>query len=166
MELYLLRHAIAEKRQSRQPRRDRDRPLTDDGIRKMRRIARGLRILDVGADLILSSSLRRARQTAEIVAAELGSAVPELTPFLDPGADGERLCVFLARRAQEAEKIILVGHEPALSGLASMLLSGDQRMRIVMKKGGICKLCIDRLRWGRCATLVWLLSPRVVEGLK
>lgn len=163
MELYLLRHAISEKRR---PRGDRDRALTDDGIRKMRRIARGLRTLDVRADRILSSSLRRARQTAEIVAEELGSVVPETTPFLDPGADGERLCGFLARRAEEAERIILVGHEPALGVLASVLLSGDRRMRIVMKKGGICKLRINRLRWGRCATLVWLLSPRVLEGLK
>jgi len=52
-----------------------------------------------------------------------------------------------------------VGHEPSLSGLASMLLSGDPALSITLKKGGICKLSVETLQYGRCATLDWLLSP-------
>ncbi len=164
MELYLVRHAIAAKR--RMVRRDRDRPLTEGGIRKMRRIARALCVLGIRADLILSSPLRRARETAGILAAELGSPDPEPTPFLEPGVTTERLCAFIIRRAGRARRVFLVGHEPALSILASVLLSGEAQTQLTMKKGGVCKLRVDRLRCGRCAVLEWLLTPRVLAKMR
>lgn len=130
----------------------------------MRRVARGLRALDVRVDLILSSPLCRARQTAEIVAAELGIPVLEVTRHLEPGAEPDRLVSFLERRAGGAGVIVLVGHEPGLSSLVSMLLGGGGRM--AMKKGGLCKVRIDRLRRGRRAILEWLLTPRHLAGMR
>ena len=58
------------------------------------------------------------------------------------------------------QHILLVGHEPYLSRLISTLVTGSSALPLVMKKGGLCKLSIDTLRFGRCATLEWLLTPR------
>jgi phosphohistidine phosphatase len=59
----------------------------------------------------------------------------------------------------EAESIALVGHEPSLSSLVSMLVSGDPTLSVTLKKGGVCRLSLEKLQYGRCAELDWLLSP-------
>jgi phosphohistidine phosphatase len=60
---------------------------------------------------------------------------------------------------------MLVGHEPSLSELISTLLSGDGRMAVTMRKGGLCKLLVETPRYGPCATLEWLLTPRQMVRL-
>ncbi len=164
MELYLVRHANAVKREAWVPRRDKSRPLTKNGARKMRRIARGMRALGIRADLILSSPFLRARETAEIIAAELEIPALELTRHLEPAADVNRLCAFLGRRTESAESVVLVGHEPGLSSLVGLLLGG--KGTAVMKKGGLCKLRVGRLHCGPCAVLEWLVPPRVLAGME
>jgi phosphohistidine phosphatase SixA len=57
-----------------------------------------------------------------------------------------------------------VGHEPYLSELISVLLTGRLDLPLALKKGGVCRLTANRLHYGRCATLEWLLTPRVVAG--
>jgi phosphohistidine phosphatase len=57
------------------------------------------------------------------------------------------------------ENIALVGHEPYLSSLVSVLVAGDPNVSLNLKKGGICCLSIDALAYARCANLDWLLSP-------
>jgi phosphohistidine phosphatase len=165
MELYLLRHAIAVEREGFSPPRDRERPLTREGIRRMRRIAHGMAGLRISPDLILTSPFLRASQTAEIVAAELGCKVPEALPHLQPGGDLQDLIAVLRERIRTAPCILLVGHAPALGILASVLLTGDDRMQMTMKKGGLCKLRIDRPDRSPCATLHWLLTPRQLMRL-
>lgn len=165
MELYLLRHAIAVEREGLSPLRDRERPLTREGIRRMRRIARGMAGLRISPDLMLTSPFLRALQTGEIVAAELGCKVPEVTPHLEPGGDLQGLITLLQKRSRTASSILLVGHSPALGILASVLLAGDDRMQMTLKKGGLCKLRIDRMDRGPCATLLWLLAPRQLMSL-
>jgi phosphohistidine phosphatase len=165
MELYLLRHAIAVEREGLSPLRDRERLLTREGIRRMRRIARGMASLRISPDLILTSPFLRASQTAEIVAAELGCKVREATPHLQPGGDLQHLIALLQERIRATPCIVLVGHSPALGILASVLLTGDDRMQLTIKKGGLCKLRIDRLDRGPCATLIWLLTPRQLMSL-
>jgi len=59
----------------------------------------------------------------------------------------------------EAQHIVITGHEPYLSSLASMLITGDPNTSILLKKGGICRLSIETLQYSRCGTLEWLLSP-------
>jgi phosphohistidine phosphatase len=159
-DLYLLRHAIAVERGTAGYRRDRDRPLTPEGEKKMRRIARGLQALELPFDAILSSPFVRARQTAEIVAA-LFQAEDRLafTEALAVGGDHQALIGEIQDRYTKARSLLLVGHEPSLSILISTLLGGDSSFSIVLKKGGVCKLSIDSLRYGRCATLEWLLAP-------
>jgi phosphohistidine phosphatase len=67
---------------------------------------------------------------------------------------------FLDRLQPTPESVLLVGHEPFLSGLISLLATGHEGFCVVMKKGGLCKLTIEALRHGRCATLEWLLTPK------
>ena len=158
MELYILRHAIAAPRGGKQFRRDSDRPLTDEGIAKLRKVVRGMRALDLSFDQLLTSPFRRARQTAEIVAEEMGlERALEVSPHLAPGGQGAALVDQLA--AARAASTLLVGHEPDLSKLLSVLLSGDVKLAITLKKASLCKLRVPTLHYGRCATLEWLLAP-------
>jgi phosphohistidine phosphatase len=59
----------------------------------------------------------------------------------------------------------LVGHEPYLSQLISLLVSGREDIGIDFKKGGLCKLEAEKLRYGKCAQLIWLLTPKQMKEI-
>jgi len=161
MDLYLLRHAIAVVRGAPGVERDSDRPLSEKGDAKMRQIARGMKALGLSFDLIVTSPYLRARQTAEIVAAEFGAEKKmELSPHLALDGDPAELLDELRSQHASVESVLLVGHEPYLSELVSVLISGDERTEVLMKKGGLCKLAVEDLAYGQCATLEWLMAPR------
>jgi phosphohistidine phosphatase SixA len=61
------------------------------------------------------------------------------------------------------ENILLAGHEPYLSRLISLLVTGDTQLQMDFKKGGLCKLEVEKLRFGSCATLAWLLTPKQMK---
>jgi phosphohistidine phosphatase len=159
MDLLLLRHAIAVDPGTSDVSDDSERPLTKEGEKKMRRIARTMRALELPIDLILTSPFVRARQTAQIVAEEFEKPL-ESTSFLEPGQSLEKLVSLVQRRSKHAGSIVLVGHEPSLSTLISVLIGGDANIGIALKKGGLCRLHADAFHYGRCATLQWLLTPR------
>jgi phosphohistidine phosphatase len=69
----------------------------------------------------------------------------------------------LGRLKPAPEKILLVGHEPDLSRLISVLATGTLQLQLDFKKGGLCKLEAETLRAGPCATLVWLLTPKQMK---
>ena len=161
MNLFLLRHGIAVELGTSGYERDADRPLTPKGERRLARIADAMEAMGLAFDLILSSPYTRAKQTAEIVANALGLKKKlEFSENLTPGGDARALIAALNKLEPRPENILLVGHEPYLSDLMATLTSGDSRMTIDFKKGGLCKLEIESLRHGRCATLAWLLTPR------
>lgn len=167
MDLYILRHAIAASREDQSFPRDSDRPLTAKGAAKLRKVVRGMKALSLSFDLILTSPYLRARQTAELVAAELGAATKvERTPHLAPDGNPRTLIDLIASRGRERSSILVVGHEPYLSQLISVLLAGDARIAITMKKAGLCKLALQTPRYGRCATLDWLLTPAQAERIR
>jgi phosphohistidine phosphatase len=167
MELYILRHAIAVNRETAGFQRDSDRPLTAKGTAKLRGVVRGMKTLGLSCDLILTSPYLRARQTAELVADELGTATKvERTPHLAPDGNPGTLINLIASRSRECASILVVGHEPYLSQLISVLLAGDVRIAIAMKKAGLCKLAMQTPRYGRCATLEWLLTPAQAESIR
>ena len=121
--LMLLRHGIAE--DAAPGEADAERRLTGEGKRKLREVAAGMRALKLPVDVILTSPLRRARETAEIVAVEHGideSAV-FTTAALAPAGDRDALFTLLGSHTR-AEGIVLVGHQPDLGELASVLLVG------------------------------------------
>ena len=162
MNLYIVRHAIAEPRDSNNTEQaDSQRELTREGRKKMRQIAKGLNDMGVQIDLILTSPYIRAADTARILQKKLGLDKETLveTDNLIPGGDPDRLVKEVNDRRSAAQNVALVGHEPGLSRLISVLLSGDPTLPIVLRKGGVCKLSMEKLEYGRCATLEWLLAP-------
>ena len=161
MDLYILRHGIAVEFGTPGYEHDADRPLTPEGQRKLRQIADAMEALELSFDRIISSPYLRARQTAEIVAEALDARKRlELSDTLTPGGSMKRLVELLNRLEPSPASVLLVGHEPYLSGLNSLLVSGKETFAVVMKKGGLCKLTTDSLKHGRCAALQWLLTPK------
>ena len=156
MELYFLRHGIAADA-APDGGGDAARPLTEEGIEKMRAAAHGLRRLGVQLDALLSSPLVRAHQTATIVARELRLEL-RLADALAPGCDVERLLGLLAEQ-RGAERVMVVGHEPDFSMLTGALTGGS---RVALKKGGLARVDLDVLAEGT-GTLVWLLPPRAMR---
>jgi len=159
MKLYLVRHAIAE--DVRESEDDSLRPLTEKGREKMKRIAQALNELGVQPDLIVSSPYVRASQTASILAKEL-KYKEELaySDFLVPMAEPDDMIGEINEKFS-VDELMLVGHEPNLSSLASVLLAGSPDLSINFKKGGVCCLSVDDLHYDRTATLEWLVTPKI-----
>lgn len=167
MKLSLLRHGIAVKRGTLGYAHDGERPLTTEGEKEMRRIARGMKSIGLSFDLVLSSPFLRARRTAEIVVETFG--IEEkliLSPHLETGGEPRRLLEEITSRSRGLDSVLLVGHEPYLSGLISVLLGGDERLAIVLKKSGLCQLQIEKLVYGRCAELEFLLTPGQLKRIR
>ena len=161
MNLYILRHGIAVERGTPGYAKDADRPLTPEGERKLQLIAEAMQALELNFDRILSSPYLRARQTAEVVA-ETYDAHKQLdfSDSLVPDGSTQQLVELLNRLRPSPESVLLVGHEPYLSGLVSLLVAGKENFCVVLKKGGLCKLSTESLKHGRCAALDWLLTPK------
>lgn len=166
MNLYLLRHAIAVAHGAPGYAEDSERPLTPEGAEKMRQIAAGMKRLDLEFDVWLSSPYVRAWQTAEIVARVFKATkkLDRCDALADVG-DPKALARHLLQHHAAAESILVVGHEPHLSSVASLLLIGTYKLPMNLKKGGLCALAVDHLRVGPCAELQWLLAPRQLVRL-
>lgn len=158
VQLYFLRHGQAENRHTWQGD-DSQRPLTVEGKKRMTREAAGIRTLGLHLDLIVSSPLVRAYQTAEIVARSQGEAI-RLVPDdrVAPGFGPTHLAAILGEH-KRAQGIMLVGHEPDFSETIGHVTGGS---RLVMKKGALAYVELDdpTSRQGR---LVWLLPPKLLE---
>ena len=166
MNLLVVRHAIAENAAdyARLHADDVGRPLTPEGKKKMKQAAQGLRSLLPELDLLASSPLTRAVQTAEIVAAayRIESVV---VPVLAPGQLVADLAGWLERQRQHGT-VAIVGHEPGLSRAVSWFLAGGERSFIELKKGAACLLeFADEVQAGT-ATLLWAATPSQLRELK
>jgi phosphohistidine phosphatase len=165
MILYLIRHGIAVDREAFEGA-DADRPLTPEGVRRMRRSARGLQRLGLQLDAVWTSPLVRARQTADILADVL-SCKESLREekSLEPAAAPSAVVDQLRGQSKDA-RIALVGHEPHLGQLATFLLTGSRRTIIEFKKGGAAAIEITSFRRPPRANLLWLLTPRHMRRIK
>jgi phosphohistidine phosphatase len=165
MNIYILRHGIAVEPGTPGYENDSARPLIPKGERRLREAAAAMLKMELSFDLILSSPFLRARQTAEIAAEEL--KLKKRLEFFDglvPGGNPKALIHALNELKPAPENVLLVGHEPYLSRLISLLVSGHaDAATIEMKKGGLCKLEAVELRHGQCARLAWLLTPSQME---
>ncbi|MGH9161608.1 MAG: phosphohistidine phosphatase SixA [Vicinamibacteraceae bacterium] len=162
IELYLVRHAIAEQRGPAWPD-DSKRPLTDEGIARMRRIVGGLAALDVVLDVIFSSPYVRARQTADLLAEGLSPRPPVVeVPELAPSRRiGDMLAALPVRPRHRS--IALVGHEPSMGELAARLLKAHDA--VPFKKGAICCLEVTALPSTTPGVLRWFATPRMLRKL-
>ena len=133
----------------------------------MQKISHGLKELEAQLDLILTSPYVRAIETAKILRKvfDLKKDVVVETEHLAPVGYGDQLVKLINEKYVDVENIALVGHEPSLSNLASVLVSGDPTVSLTLKKGGVCRLSVDTLQYGRCAALDWLLSPAQLAEL-
>jgi phosphohistidine phosphatase len=159
MIVYFLRHANAgQKRLS--PVQDEKRPLDKEGIEQCRYVGRLLNAMDAHVDLILSSPLKRATQTASLVGNEIAYEQRiERTPALAPMADYERFRQLLYQ-VRELEAIMVVGHNPNMSRFLSLLVTaGTSERAIEMKKGSVARVEVGAKR----AVLNWMVTPRVVK---
>ncbi|MDQ4080463.1 MAG: histidine phosphatase family protein [Gemmatimonadota bacterium] len=165
MRLLVVRHAAAEDKAefARTARSDDLRPLTADGKRDMREGARGLRNVVPKVDVVATSPLVRAIETAEIL-----GAVYEREHVVVDALRPESPYDDLARWAREHAKedvVVIVGHEPHLSGLVSWLLAGASASFVDLKKGAACLLEIEDTAAAGCAMLLWSVTPRQLRAL-
>ena len=164
MNLFIIRHAKACPRGPKY-RPDSKRPLTREGEKAMRQAAAGIQALGLSFDLILASPYLRALRTAEILAEAYDAKKLFVTGHLAADADPRELVAEINENFGALENIVLAGHEPFLSGLISVLLTGRPGMKMDFKKAALCKLSVEDLRFGDCATLCWLLTPRQLSRL-
>lgn len=165
MKLYLLRHGDAL--ETGDPKfKDAERPLTPKGIQRTKQLAHALQQMEISFEVVLSSPLTRANETAETVIRGLDfTGKLELTDSLSPFGSMENLVSQLNTLRPVPENVLLVGHEPYLSGFISLLCTGGPGLALTMKKGALCRLEVESPTCGKCATLEWLLPPRVL-GLR
>ena len=132
----------------------------------MRKAASGMRGLGLRFDRILTSPLARAKQTARIVAREMkASPGPRILRALAPGGTGRDVIDGIAS-LRAAQSVLLVGHEPGLSRLASALISRPGvDLSFELKKGGLCSIDFDGEAQLGAGRLVFLLPPRVLRRL-
>jgi len=154
MNLYFLRHGLADWPDWKRP--DAERPLTEEGVVRMRASAQTIKQLDLGLAAILSSPLVRARQTADVVAQALGLSLT-IKSQLAPGFAKPALAKLLPAFSQ-ANALMFVGHEPDLSEIIADLIGGGQ---VVMKKGSLARVDIASAE-SLAGELVWLLAPKVL----
>jgi phosphohistidine phosphatase len=166
MDLLVIRHAdagdAAEFAKTGRP--DDERPLSDEGRKKMRQVTRGLRALVPEIVVLAASPLVRAQQTAEIVAAEFGDAAIETVPALRPGQPPAALAQWLGRRRPDGLAAV-VGHEPHLGTTVGWLLTGSARSVLDLKKGAACLLSCEAGWSAGAAVLRWALTPGQLRGL-
>jgi phosphohistidine phosphatase len=166
MDLYLVRHGVAFDADASRWPDDIGRPLTADGKKRFAAEARALKELVNGKiDVVLSSPLVRAWQTAELLEKEAGWPAPVASDALAGRGPAEVLQALQPYVTSSA--IALVGHEPSLPQLVSYLLTADTgHVQIEMKKGGVARLELGEglLRPGT-GRLLWLLTPKILRGL-
>jgi phosphohistidine phosphatase len=163
MLVYLLRHAIAVERGTAAYPND-DRPLTEQGKEKMSKAAKGMAKLIPSIDLILSSPMIRAHDTAKIAARALRAENKlEMCTELAPGGPLKNLMIHLAKY-RSLQSIMLVGHQPDLGYVAGVLL-GSEGATVEFKKGSLCCIEIATLSSRSKGKILWHLQPKQLRSI-
>lgn len=163
IEVYLIRHGVAADRGKEWPD-DSKRPLTPDGLARLRKQARALNELNVTFDEIISSPLVRTRQTADVFSAELkGHPEVVLSDALAPAGTPAAVIQELTKHVRKA-RLALVGHEPNLGELAAELIGA--RAPLEFKKGGICRIDFEVLPPKGVGRLRWFATPKMIRKLR
>jgi phosphohistidine phosphatase len=162
--LYIVRHGLAGDAMKLNMADDSQRTLTKKGVKLARRVAREMRKQGMMLDLIFTSPYVRAAATAEILAGEYGLAADRVVtcPGLVPGTSFPRLVNEINQHLGQHRNVAVVGHEPQLSQLVSLLISGSPHGNVVLKKNGVCHLTLEELLPGKCASLEALLTPELL----
>ena len=162
MLLYFLRHASAGKSMMN-PKKDERRPLDEEGMLQARYVGRLLANLDVQVDQIISSPLKRALQTATLVANELAfEADVQIDDALRPEAEFDQFQTMLANY-KKYDAVMVVGHNPSLTEFLSKSVSGASgSTQVDFKKGAVARVEMN----GRTGSLDWLVTPKIARTLQ
>lgn len=158
MEIYILRHGIAEEGKAGSP--DAQRALTDPGREKLRAVLDRARGAGVRPSLILTSPYKRAVQTAQMAGHVLGCHKIVESHVLQPGSTPKAVWEAICARHREPA-VLLAGHEPLL-GLATAYLLGVPALQVDLKKGALVRIDQDGFGGAPRGVLKWMLTPRVV----
>ncbi len=166
MQLLLIRHGVAEEREdfAKTGLDDSQRPLTKTGKWKMQHVAKGLRRTVRSIDVLASSPLVRAMQTAKIVAERYRGVEVEVLDALQPENEYQEFLAWL-RKQKSAEVVAAVGHEPHLGGLATWLLVDRRESHTPLGKGGACLLEFNARPSAGGARLMWSALPSMLREL-
>jgi phosphohistidine phosphatase len=165
MRLYIVRHAIASPHGTPGVK-DEDRALTHEGVQKMREAAAGLRTLGYLPEIILSSPLLRARQTAELLLEIFGKGIEfKITPLLAPGGSRQELYREIDLYYKKLTSLMLVGHQPSLGEIAGEIAWGSPDCYIELKKGGTCAIDLESVRGVPKGKLVSLLTTSILRKI-
>lgn len=157
MNLYIIRHAIAV--EENPSISDSQRALTEKGRKKMRQIAKGLHVLGVEFDMILSSPYVRAQETAEVLSDVFKMKKPlAFSDHLIPAGDPSALAAEIKEK-YAVNDLAVVGHQPLLTNFISLLTANGAPVNVELKKGGVCRLATDDMH---TAIMQWLLTPGVL----
>ena len=160
MIIYFVRHASAGQKKFT-PKKDEKRPLDSDGIRQSTQMGRILATLDTTVEAVISSPLKRATQTASLVANEIGyEGKLNIENALRPGANYLQFRDML-RKYAKADSVMVVGHNPNFSEfLGHLVAENGSRAYIEMKKGAVAKVESAQKKF----VLQWLLTPRLANA--
>ena len=161
MIIYFLRHASAGEPVSN-PKKDEKRALDETGVEQCGYVGRALAALDVQVDVILSSPLKRAAQTASLVGNEMGyEGKLQLEDALRPTAPFADFRKMLDKYAKR-DAIMVVGHNPSLSEFLGRCISATGcEAAIELKKGAVARVEMNR----NAASMMWCLTPKILRTL-
>jgi phosphohistidine phosphatase len=164
MDLFILRHGKAE--QSSEASDDSTRELTPAGEKEIKDIARWMKREGYLFNVIASSPLIRASETADIVARTLDEKDRVVIwDDLAPGGDLDTVC-YNAAQSGSGAAILVVGHEPALSGLVGKIISHDGTASVIFPKGGLAKIINFSFDNQPSGDLQWLLTAKQILAMK
>jgi phosphohistidine phosphatase len=166
--LYLVRHGIAADAAPGFP--DHARPLTAEGRERFRRLAKAFARLGEPPDLIFTSPLVRAVQTAELLAGAIGRDDVGVLEQLEPQVPAAELFAEVGRRAKDGQSVALVGHDPQMSAAVALAagLAPQEAMRIDFRKGSIIRIDVKALPKTQPSQPRWWIKPKrreLVKGL-
>ena len=170
MKVLVVRHAIAmdraefkeEQSKNTKPAGDGSRPLTLEGIKKMRKVAKALRKLVDRPELIISSPLTRAQQTGDLLLTVWPDLQMLTADELKPETHPDKLTAWFHNRPDLADSettVVIIGHEPQLSHFISWFVAGANNPVATLKKGGAALLEFDGLPGRGRGKIAWLVTP-------
>jgi phosphohistidine phosphatase len=163
LSLYLVRHALAAERGEKYPDDDL-RPLTPKGMERFREAVEGLAAYGVGVDIVLTSPLVRARQTADILAGSLPDP-PRIveTDALRPGASLDAIVRAVSECCGGCSSVALVGHEPGIGEIAGRLVGMSDPL--AFNKGAVCRIDFDEWPPRGAGRLRWFVTQKILRTM-
>lgn len=159
MDVILIRHAKAGNRDPNSWPDDDERPLTAEGQVEHRAVMRAAKKMGVKFDFLVTSPLKRARESAEIVAqAYRWAEEPQIAAELGHSYSVAAVVKLLAKFPPDS-RVALVGHEPDFSGLTTALIGEKSGLGIQLKKSGIVGIRFEGPAEAGAGTLLFLLKP-------